>query len=132
MSNNGTRYKRTPQDSQEEYLVRIGWNMVGLRLWSYPNNEHLKLYYSKEKAIELSEELGLDMYCTACGACGIDGCCSPDRCTCLYRDVYSDDYKTLLEVNEKYHNFIKEVSEMIYVSVEEYADQAKKVLNDDT
>ena len=106
MSNDGTRYTRTPQDSQEEYLVRIGWNMVGLRLWSYPNNEHLKLYYSKEKAIELSEELGLD--------------------------VYSDDYKTLLEVNEKYYNFIKDVSDMIYTSVEEYANDAKKVLDNET
>ena len=131
MSNDGTRHNRTTKGSHEEWLVRIGWKMVGLSLWEYPNNEDLKLFYTTDRAISLSEELGLDLYCTACGACGIDGCCSPDKCKCMHREQYDKDYRTLLAENEEYYNFIKEVSQMIYTSVEEYANDAKKILGED-
>ena len=67
MSNDGVRHNRTPQNSQEEWLVRIGWKMVGLSLWQYPNNEDLKLYYTVDKAIAISEGLELRR-CDTCGA----------------------------------------------------------------
>lgn len=130
MSNEGTRHNRTPQGSHEEWLVSIGWNMVGLTLWQYPNNEEIKLFYSTDKAIAISEEKGLDLYCTTCGACGTDGCCSPDRCKCLHREQYDKDYKTLLEENEKYYNFIKKVSNTADVDLDELSVQANQLLGE--
>lgn len=110
MTEQGIKYVRTPQGSHEEWLVRIGWKMVGLNLWEYPNSFEFRLYYTTDQAIAISEEKGLDLYCPACGSCGTDGCCSPDRCKCLHRDQHNKDYETLLRENEEYYNFIKKVS----------------------
>ena len=99
--------KREPRNNQEKWLIKIGWRMVGLQLLEYPNSTDIRGAYTLEKATEISEELGLDLYCPVCGACGIDGCCSPDRCRCLHREQYNEDYKTLLEENERLRDQLK-------------------------
>ncbi len=129
MSNQGTKYIRTPQGSHEEWLVRIGWEMVGLNLWEYPNSFEFRLYYTTDQAIAISEENGLDLYCPACGACGTDGCCSPTKCKCLHHGQYKQDYETLLRENESFYTFIQGVADTIYLSVDELSNEAKKVLS---
>lgn len=129
MSNEGTKHIRKPEDTKEKWLCSIGWKMVGLTLWQYPNTEAFRGYHTKERAIELSEEFGLDIYCPACGACGEDGCCSPDRCRCFYLEHYNNCYKDLLEENEKYYNFIKKVSLTPDVRLDELPAEASDVIH---
>ena len=102
---------RTPQDDQERYLERVGWKPVGLILYQYPHEE-LRTTYTKEQALALTEEMGLDMYCTTCGACGEEGCCLPDKCVCLYREHYDKTYKSLLDENELLYKFMEDISEL--------------------
>jgi hypothetical protein len=45
------------------------------------------------------------IYCPTCGSCGETGCCYPDKCQavrCLYGETNIQDYRELLEENEKY------------------------------
>lgn len=56
-------------------------------------------------------------YCPACGACGIEGCCSGAKC--LYGDYYSNEYAYYKEMaQELYEEFpdkdkLKEIFEKI-------------------
>jgi len=47
------------------------------------------------------EDIDMEIYCTKCGACGIEGCCPPDKCKCLYGEEYKATYKELLDENEQ-------------------------------
>ncbi len=53
-----------------------------------------------------------DLYCSLCGACGEEGCCSPDRCSCLYREHYDKTYNILLKENELLYRFLEDISEL--------------------
>jgi len=48
-------------------------------------------------------------YCEECGACGDSGCCPPNRCKCLYGEVYKEDYRDLLDENESFRNILNEL-----------------------
>jgi len=72
----------------------------------------------------------IDDYCPSCGACGEEGCCSPDRCNCQYREHYDETYATLLKENKKMYDFIKLVNSTPDVSLDELPVMAAHILED--
>ena len=64
----------------------------------YIRKKHQKWDASMYEAIDKAMELIDPLYCPKCGACGEEGCCSPDRCIelpCLYGEHYLKSYKEL-------------------------------------
>jgi hypothetical protein len=48
------------------------------------------------EGIEELEDYKIGGYCSECGSCGEDGCCSGSMCThnkCKYGDIYTKDYE---------------------------------------
>jgi len=82
-------YKREPEDDIEQQLLDEGWEFAGTALFKHP--DIYNKFFTKQQAMEQ----GMGIYCTTCGACGVDGCCSPDMCKCLYGDEYKRDYKSM-------------------------------------
>jgi len=126
-----TYEKRAPQDDVDRRLVSVGWKLVGFVLFEYPNNPELRGYYTKEQAVAKTEELMLDVYCAACGACGEEGCCSPDRCICFYGEHYDKAYKDLADEHERFLRFvqgIKALDEGTMISTSDLIDTATELL----
>ena len=46
------------------------------------------------------KDIDMEIYCTKCGACGIEGCCPLDKCKCLHGEEYNETYKELLDENK--------------------------------
>lgn len=60
-----------------------------------------------QQLIDEIEDILNPFYCPKCGACGHEGCCSPDRCEelpCLYGEGYLKTYKELEEENTELRN----------------------------
>lgn len=54
------------------------------------------------------------IYCDKCGACGEEGCCSPDKCEELkYCKGYQQCYESLLDYNDKLFNDNEKLAERI-------------------
>lgn len=51
------------------------------------------------QAIKAERDKIESSYCSVCGACGEDGCCSPD--CCKYKKHYDTSYEELLNENER-------------------------------
>lgn len=99
--------KREAEDKDEERLLSIGWKFAGLALFEYPLLDTVRGYYTKEQAINLTEELMLDVYCPVCGSCGEEGCCRPEMCKCFYAEHYNKTYHELLDEHEQFLNLLK-------------------------
>lgn len=53
--------------------------------------------------LEATSEFGHAIYCSTCGSCGEEGCCSPTKCTivkCLYPDSVEKYKEALAEVEQ--------------------------------
>jgi len=99
--------KRVAEDQDDKYLLSIGWKFAGLTLFEYPLNDDFRGFYTKEKALALTKEEGLDMYCPACGSCGEEECCRPEKCICFYAEHYNKTYRELSDEHEAFFQLIK-------------------------
>ena len=97
-------YDRKPEDKDDEQLLRDGWEFAGVSLFRHPQLAYRGAYNKQEALEEIME-----YYCSICGACGEEGCCSPDKCKCMYGEHYTLSYKELLEENERLYNLYTEV-----------------------
>lgn len=104
--------KRTPQDKDEELLVSCGWEPRGISLWEYPLNDAYRGHYTKEAALELTREEGLDVYCPLCGSCGEEECCRPEMCKCFYADHYNKTYRQLSDEHEAFYRLVKQIADI--------------------
>jgi len=100
------KHIRKPEDEDDERLLRDGWSFAGISMYRHPGLAYLGAV-TKQQALE--EHMGF--YCSACGACGEEGCCNPDKCKCMYGEHYKLSYKELLEENEKLYNLYNELME---------------------
>jgi hypothetical protein len=58
------------------------------------------------------DDLKNPIYCPTCGACGEEGCCPPSMCEhmpCVYGDRYKEDYKWMLNINEKMYEKLRQL-----------------------
>lgn len=99
--------KRVPQDLDDRRLLDIGWRFAGLQLFEYPLNDSFRGYWTKEQALKLTEENGLDLYCPLCGSCGEEGCCRPEKCKCFYAEHYNKTYRELLDEHEAFYQLVR-------------------------
>lgn len=121
---------RTPQDREDNYLLSIGWKFAGLTLYKYPLSTEVRGYYTKSQALKLTRELGLDLYCPMCGACGEEDCCPPDQCNCLYSEHYNKTYRELLGEHQMFYDLVVKLKNTPEVSLDELPALANQLLEE--
>lgn len=87
-SQNSKSPESIAEDIVKEYVGNFKWE-----------SDHYWLKDAIAKAIKAERDKTESSYCSVCGACGEDGCCSPD--CCKYIKHYDNSYQELLNENER-------------------------------
>jgi hypothetical protein len=129
--NKKTNSKREPQDEDDQRLLDDGWEFAGMGLFT-----HCSLAF-KPKSKAYTKEQALDMflgyYCPACGACGIEQCCSPDRCKCMFKEEYTIAYDDMSKDWGDMHAFILRLTDPhAYIDRFILAGEAEELLTGET
>jgi len=127
--NEKTNSKREPQDEDDQRLLDAGWEFAGMGLFTHSSLafKPKSKAYTKEQALDMF----LDYYCPACDACGIEQCCSPDVCKCMFGEEYKVTYKGLLKDWEQMYKFVKQFTNaQTYLDRHILADEAKELLGE--
>lgn len=105
---NYIKHDRFPQDDLDRRLLSVGWRFSGLSLFSHPQ---IRGHCNREQALKITEEQMLDVYCPACGSCGEEGCCPPEKCICFYREHYNKTYRELESEHERFLTLLRALTD---------------------
>lgn len=124
--------QRIPQDDEEHYLLQTGWKFAGLTLFEYSLSSDIRGYYTKDQAIQMTEEYMLDVYCPMCGSCGEEDCCRPEMCKCFYSEHYNKTYRELLDEHEQFYQLVKQIADIQNDEgfIGKYIQNARKILEE--